>query len=149
MFTQFLLNEYQYQNCVTPYKILINLSQTEIIPDRVGPVDSRPSTSLIQNDKGSSKYNDILAQHTTWHYRLNAEEKLELMNRNWQVHDFLMFIKGKHGFYNGGKTQKLKSHFWPDKLLNIGPEYTKRCRIGTFGGVCFLRKIDYVNTFMR
>jgi hypothetical protein len=33
-----------------------------------------------------------------------------------------------------GKLKKLKSHFWPEKLANSGIEYTKRCRIGTFGG---------------
>ena len=32
------------------------------------------STSLFQNVNGSSKYNDILAQQGTWHYRLNAKK---------------------------------------------------------------------------
>ena len=59
-----------------------------------------------------------------------------------------MFIKGKHGFYNEQKLKNLKSHFWPEKFTNIGPEYTKRCGIATFGGVCFLRKVDFVNIFM-
>ena len=107
-------------------------------------VERNPSASLFQNDNKSSKYNDILAQHATWHYRLNAK-KFESMNRNWQVGDFSKFIKGKHGFYNGGKLKNLKSHFWPEKLANIGPEYTKRCRIEIFGGVCFLRKVYFVD----
>ena len=52
-------------------------------------------------------------------------------------------------FIMGGKLKKLKSNFWAEKFSNIGPEYTKRCRIATFGGVCFLRKVDFVNIFMR
>ena len=71
------------------------------------------------------------------------------MNRNGQVDDFLKFIKGKHRFYNGEKLKNLKSYFWPGKFTNFGPEYTKRCRIATFGGVCFLRKVDFVNIFMK
>ena len=45
--------------------------------------------------------------------------------------------------------QILKSHFYPEKLANIGLEYTKRCAIATFWGVCFLRKVDLVNIFRR
>ena len=49
-----------------------------------------------------------------------------------------------------GDTEKfLKSLFWPEKLVNISPHHTKRCRIATFGGVCFLRKVEFVNNFMR
>ena len=44
------------------------------------------------------------------------------MNRNGQVDNFSKLIKGKHGFYNGGKLKNLKSYFWPEKLTNIGPE---------------------------
>ena len=43
----------------------------------------------------------------------------------------------------------LKSHFWPEKFTNIGPEYTNRCRIEKFGRVYFLRKVDFVNYFMK
>jgi hypothetical protein len=49
----------------------------------------------------------------------------------------------------GGQRKNLKAHFWPEKFTNIGPEYTKRCRIATFGGVYFLRKVDFVNIFMK
>ena len=76
-------------------------------------------------------------------------KKKKSMNINWQVVDFSKAIMGKHGFYIGGKLKKIKFHFWPEKSTNIGTEYTKRCRIATFGGVCFLRKGDYVNIFMR
>ena len=62
-------------------------------------------------------------------------KKIELMNRNWQVNDFLKFIKGKHGFYNGGKTEKIEMPFLTRKLANIGLEYNERCRIVTFGGM--------------
>ena len=43
----------------------------------------------------------------------------------------------------------LKLHFWPEKYINISPQYTKRCGIATLGGVCFLRKMDVVNILMR
>jgi hypothetical protein len=78
--------------------------------------------------------------------QVEYKKKLELMNRNRQVKKFSKFIKD---FIMGGKLKKLKSHFWPQKLTNNGPEYTKRCRIGTFGGVWFLRKIDSVDIFLR
>ena len=55
----------------------------------------------------------------------------------------------KHRFYNGGKIKFLKSHFWPEKFTNIGPEYIKRCGIATFGGVGFIRKVDFLDIFMR
>ena len=58
-------------------------------------------------------------------------------------------MKGKHRFYNGGKHEILKFHFWPEKLAKIGLEDTKSCAIATFGGVCFLRKVQFVNIFMR
>ena len=45
----------------------------------------------------------------------------------------------------GEKLKKVKSNFWPEKLTNIGREYTKRCGIATFGGgVFFLRKVNFV-----
>jgi hypothetical protein len=56
---------------------------------------------------------------------------------------------GKHGFYNGGKSENFKSNFWPENYINMGQQYTKRCRIATFGGVCFLRKVEFSNIFMR
>ena len=40
----------------------------------------------------------------------------------------------------GEKMKILKSNFWQEKYINMGPQYTKRCRIATFGGVCFLKK---------
>ena len=41
-----------------------------------------------------------------------------------------------------GKLKNLKSNFWPEKFTNIGPEYTKKCRIATFwgGGGMFPKK---------
>ena len=49
----------------------------------------------------------------------------------------------------GESVKILKLHFWPEEYINISPQYTKRCGIATFGGVCFLRKKDFVNIFMR
>ena len=43
----------------------------------------------------------------------------------------------------------LKSHFWPEKYINMCPQYTKRWRIATFGRVCSLRKRRFFNIFMR
>ena len=71
------------------------------------------------------------------------------MNKNLQVAAFSKFITGKHGFFNGGKTEKISSNFWPDKLTNIGPESTKKMRNSNIWRVCFLRKVNFVNIFMR
>jgi hypothetical protein len=38
-------------------------------------------------------------------------------------------------FIMGEKMKILKSNFWPEKYINMGPQYTKRCRIATFGGI--------------
>ena len=38
------------------------------------------------------------------------------MNRNRQVDNFSKFIKGKHGFYNGGKTEKIEIPFLARKI---------------------------------
>ena len=51
-------------------------------------------------------------------------------------------------FIMEGKLKNVKSHFWLEKFTNSGPEYTKRSRITKFGGLCFLRKVDFVNIFM-
>ena len=53
---------------------------------------------------------------TFWHNMLYditgwMQKKIELMNRNWQVDNFSKFIKGKHGFYKGGKTEKFEIPF--------------------------------------
>ena len=77
------------------------------------------------------------------------KKKIELRNRNSQVDDFSKFIRGKQQFYNGGKAENFEIPFWPEKFTNSCPEYTKRCRIATFGGVCFLRKVDFDTIFMR
>ena len=72
-------------------------------------------TSLFQNDNESSKYNDILAQHATWHYRLNAK-KIRINEQKLPVDNFSKFIKGKHGFYNGEKTEKCEIPFLARKI---------------------------------
>ena len=56
------------------------------------------------------------------------------MNKNLQVAIFSRFITGKHGCYKWGKTEKFEI---PEKFVNIGPEYTKRCGIATIGGYVF------------
>ena len=60
-----------------------------------------------------------------------------------------MVLMGKRGFYNGGKSENFKIPFLAKTFTNIGQEYTKRCGVATFWGVCFLRKVDFVNIFMR
>ena len=47
-----------------------------------------------------------------------------------------------------GENQKiLQSHFLPTKFTIIGVVYTKRCGLATFGGVCFLRNVDFFQYF--
>ena len=89
---------------------------------------------------------------TFWHNMLHditgwMQKKLELMNINWQVDNFSKFIKGKHGFYEGGKTEKFEIPFLLEKFTNIGPEYTKRYRIATFGGSMFPKKSWFCQLF--
>ena len=62
---------------------------------------------------------------------------------------FFKVYKGNHGFYKGEKLKNLKSHFWPEKITNIGPEYTKKMQNSNILGVRFLRKVDFVNIVMR
>ena len=45
------------------------------------------------------------------------------------------------------KMKILKSNFWLDKYVNMGPQHTKRCRIATFWG--FQEKSWFFNIFMR
>ena len=52
-------------------------------------------------------------------------------------------------FIMGEKLKNFMSLFWPEKCTNTGLEYTKICGIATFGGVCFLKKVDFVDIFMR
>ena len=56
---------------------------------------------------------------------------------------------GKHEFYNGENLKILKSNFWPEKYINMDPQYTKRCRIATFRGVRFLRNVYFLHIFIR
>ena len=56
---------------------------------------------------------------------------------------------GKHWFYNGEKYEILKSCFWPETIINLGPPYNKRCRIAKFGRVSGLIKVDFVNIVLR
>ena len=68
-------------------------------------------------------WHNILHDITGW-----MQEKLELMNRNGQGDDFLKFIKGKHGFYNGENGKILNPIFgqknWPILVQSI-PEDTE------------------------
>ena len=50
-------------------------------------------------------------------------------------------------FIMGGKLKNLKSQFWPEKMANIGPEYTKRCKIATFGEGMFPKKSLFCEYF--
>ena len=94
---------------------------------------------LSQNDKGSSKYNDDLAQYATWHFKLNAK-KLEWMNKNWQVAAFSKFITGKHGFFNGGKTEKNLIHFLARKVDQYWPRVYKKMQNSNIWGGMFPKK---------
>ena len=60
-----------------------------------------------------------------------------------------LVYKGKLWILNEAKPKKMKLTFWAQKSTNIVIEYTKRCGIATFGGVCFLRKVHLINIFMR
>ena len=44
-------------------------------------------------------------------------------------------------FIMGEKLNNLKSHFLPERLTNIGPDYTNRCRIATFLGYVSQEKL--------
>ena len=50
--------------------------------------------SLFQNDNGSSKYIDILAQHATLYYKLNAKE-IRINEQNLTGRRFFKVYKGK------------------------------------------------------
>ena len=73
------------------------------------------------------------------------EKKNRIYLNKLPYQGFFIVIHAKHGFYNGGKVKNFEIPF----LANTGLEYTKRRRIATFGGACFLRKVDFVYIFMR
>ena len=52
------------------------------------------ATSLFQNDNGSSKYIDILAQHATLYYKLNAKE-IRINKITLTEQQFFKVYKGK------------------------------------------------------
>ena len=88
-----------------------------------------------------------MAQHASWHYKWNAK-KIELMNRNWQVNDFSEFIKGKHGFYNGGKTEKkLKSFFWLKKIGQYWSRVHRKMKNRNIWGGMFNKKSWFCQYF--
>ena len=76
-------------------------------------------------------------------------KKIELMNKNWQVDNFSKFIQGKHGFYNGGKTEKFEIPFLAKKIGQYWSRVHRKMQNRNIRGVCFLRKVDFVNIFMR
>ena len=55
-------------------------------------------------------WHNLLHDITGW-----MQQKIELMNRNWQVDNFSKFIKGKHWLFYGEKLKKFKSPFWQEK----------------------------------
>ena len=71
-------------------------------------------------------------------------KKFEYLARNCGLATILKVLMENVDFIIGENLKILKSHCWPEKSTNIGIEYTKRCGIATFGGVCFLRKVDFV-----
>ena len=89
-----------------------------------------------------------LPQYEVAYVWVNAK-KLEYLAKNCGLATILKVLMGKQGFYNGGKSENFEIPFLPENFTNIGLEYTKRCKIATFGGVCFLRKVDFVYIFMR
>ena len=46
-------------------------------------------------------------------------------------------------FTMGRNLKILKLTFWAENFTKIVLEYTKRCGIATFGGVCFLKKSSF------
>ena len=102
--------------------------------------------SLFQNDNGSSKYNDILAQHATWHYMLNAK-KFKLLNRKWQVDVFSKFIKGKHGFFNWGKTENFEIPFLARKIGKFWSRVHRQMQNRNIWGGMFPKKSLFCQYF--
>ena len=78
---------------------------------------------------------------TFWHNMLHditgwMQKKFELTKRNWQVDGFSKFIKGKHGFYNGGKTEKFEITFMARKIDQYWfREYQKMKNSNIWGGM--------------
>ena len=77
------------------------------------------------------------------------QNKLELINKNGQVNDFSMFIKGKHGFYNGEKNEKFEIPFLARKIYQYWSRVYQKVQNSNIFGVCFLRTVHFVNIFMR
>jgi hypothetical protein len=56
---------------------------------------------------------------------------------------------GNNIFYIGQNSRIFEIDFFGPKSANIVLKYTKRCGIATFGGVCFLRKVEFIYIFIR
>ena len=68
------------------------------------------------------------------------QQKLEFMNRNGQSAIFSKFIKGKHGFYNGGKTEKFKIQLLARKVDQYWPIVYQKMRNSNILGGIFHKK---------
>ena len=82
---------------------------------------------------------------TFWHNMLHyitswMQKKLELTNRIWQGDNFSKFIKGKHGFYNGGKTEKFKIPFLARKIYQYWSRVYQKVQNSNILGDMFPKK---------
>ena len=89
---------------------------------------------------------------TFWHNMLHditgwMQKKLELMNRNWQVDNFSKFIKGKHGFYNKGKTEKFEIPFLARKIDQYWIRIYQKVRNSNIWGGMFSNKSRFCQQF--
>ena len=75
------------------------------------------------------------------------QQKLELMNRNWQVDNFSMFLKGKHGFYNGGKTEKIEIPFLVRKTDQYWSRVYQKMQNSNIWGGMFPKKSWFCQYF--
>ena len=64
------------------------------------------------------------------------QKKLEYLARNCGLATILKVLMGKHGFYNGGKSENFEIQLLArKKSTNIGLDYSKRCGRSIFGGM--------------
>ena len=60
-----------------------------------------------------------------------------------------LVIMGKQGFYNGKKYENFEIQFLARIIYQCGSTVYQKMQNCNMWGVCFLRKVDIVHTFMR
>ena len=82
-----------------------------------------------------SYWHNMLHNITGW-----MQQKFKVMNRNWQVDNFSKFIKGKHGFYNGGITEKFEIPFLARKIYQYWSRVYQKMQNSNIWGGMFSKK---------